>query len=110
MYSLGSYKDINEELYLKFQSYLDLLRRDKVKVIFFLPPYHPVVYKFLINSPDYRIINKVQKTFMNIASSREIEVIGSYNPHDCRFDEKDFYDGAHLKREAIEGLFKGIIK
>lgn len=32
--------------------------------------------------------------------------MGSYNPRIYGFNESDFYDGMHLKKEAIDKLFK----
>ncbi len=89
--------------------FLDLLSRDKVRVVFFLPPFHPKAYQMLISSEKYRIIVEAQKCFARMAKDRRIEIIGSYDPEDLSFTEADFYDAMHPKKEALDRYLTGRI-
>lgn len=106
VYSLGQFYELDGRLKLKFEKFLHYLLGRDIKVIFFLPPYHPYVYDYLANSPKYNIILEAEKYFRNKALENNITIISSYNPKDCGFGEADFYDGMHLKRGAVARLLK----
>jgi len=106
VYSLGNFTRLDPNLTEKFDKFIDLLNKDKVKVVFFLPPYHPAAYNILAKSDKYKIIKEAQKYFEKYAKDKKIKLIGSYNPNDCYLGELDFYDGMHIKRESINRLFK----
>lgn len=95
----------NNKIY-QLEAFINLLLKDNVKIIFFLPPYHPETYKRLINSEKYKIIIEAEAYFKKLALKNKIKIIGSFAPETCNLTEKDFYDGVHPKRSAIENLFK----
>ncbi len=90
------------DIFIKFIEYL---QQNQVRVIFFLPPYHPTTYNILTKSGDYKIIVKVEEYFRNIAQDHGITVIGSYNPENIQGHKEDFYDGLHPKEILVEKLF-----
>ena len=100
-YELDSVKQQN------FEKFIEYLLKKNVKVVFFLIPYHPYVYRYLTDSAQYQIIAKIAKMetyFRTIGIQNHIRVIGSYDPLQCGMTEEDFYDGGHLNREAIARL------
>jgi hypothetical protein len=82
------------------------LQNDKINVIFFLPPYHPVTYKMMMESKSYKIVASVEDSIRTLAIKRNVKVLGSYNPITCSLDGSDFYDRYHPRREAIARIFK----
>lgn len=106
-YSLDSFQKIDGNLEMQFKVWVEDLTDSGVVVILFLPPYHPVMYDFLINSPTYRIVQDVEHRIREISEMLNIMVVGSYNPEYISFLEPDFYDFMHPRREAVERLFLG---
>jgi len=102
--ALQSYSDLDKNLTENFQKFLEILSKDNVSVILFLSPYHPKAYGYLIQ--NYKIIEKAEKFFIETAKNLNLKLIGSYNPDKLKLNSYDFYDGLHLKREAVERLFK----
>jgi len=92
----------------EFEKFISLLLEDKVKVIFYLPAYHPAAYDILMKSPNYKIINEVQKYFENYAKMNSIELIGSYNPQDSNLEEMDFYDAMHQNVQSLGKMFSEV--
>lgn len=92
----------------EFDKFISLLIKDKVKVVFYLAPYHPAAYEILIKSPDYKIIKEAQIFFENYAKIKKIELIGSYNPSDYNLQESDFYDAMHQNVESINKMFSKV--
>jgi hypothetical protein len=106
VYSLGGFYALDDKLRLKFEKFLDYLLDRRIKVIFFLAPYHPYLYDYMANSPKYKIILEAERYFRKKALENNITVIGSYNPGNCGLGEADFYDAMHPKREAVARLLK----
>jgi hypothetical protein len=89
----------------EFDKFINLLTEDKVKVVFYLPPYHPAAYGILVKSPNYAIIKDVQDFFENYAKDKNITLIGSYDPSDYNLQESDFYDAMHQNVQSINKMF-----
>lgn len=106
VYSLGEFNELDARSRLKFEKFLDYLLARRIKVIFFLPPYHPYLYDYLASSPKYSIILEAEKYFRKKALENNITVIGSYDPKSCGLGEADFYDAMHPKREAVARLLR----
>jgi hypothetical protein len=89
-----------------FENFVEYLLKKKTRVIFFLPPYHPNVYKYLMDSTRYQIIAMAETYFRAVGIHKQIRVIGSYDPVLCGLKDEDFYDGVHPTREAVDKLIK----
>ncbi len=107
-YSLGSFQRLDPGLQALFEGLLDVMRRDGVEVILFLPPYHPVTYELLMQQPRYHIITTAEAYVRQVATSRGLMVIGGYDPRPQGLEEAQFLDGMHPKAAAIERLFAGV--
>ncbi len=105
IYSLGSFEKLDEENILKFERFINDLKKQNIEIIFFLPPYHPEVYNAVINNGKYAMVLQAQSYFINYAQKAGIAIIGSYNPAECGLSDDDFYDGMHPKIHAINKLF-----
>lgn len=100
IYSLGGFTELDPEARRLFEALVDTLLRERVTLVFFLPPYHPLVYRTLAHDPSYRQVGEAQRYFEKLASRHGIRLIGSYNPGDCGLGERDFTDGMHLNENA----------
>jgi hypothetical protein len=105
-YRLANFKELNPGLRNTFELFVKYIKEQNICVIFFLAPYHPVAYKQMIESHDYKIITDVENWVRKVAEENNIKIIGSYNPATCGLKEEDFYDWAHPKRESVEELFR----
>lgn len=106
---LGGFEELDKGLINHFQHFVDLLQSDGVEVIFYLPPFHPITYKNLINS-KYGIIIDAQDYFVSLAAKKGIKVFGSYNPQDYNLDESLFADGSHPAELAPKIIFSNYIQ
>jgi hypothetical protein len=105
VYSLGNFDKLDKDYMKKLEALIDLATRDKVTVIFFLPPYHPKTYALLNESGKYPGITAAEHYFAALGAAKKIKVLGSYDPAKCSMDETDFYDGMHVKNESLGKIF-----
>lgn len=105
IYSLEHYYGMDHELIKTFEKLIATLQQQHIRIIFILVPYNPIAYTYLINHPEYRIIQDVQRYVIDFAKTNSIPVIGSYNPSDLSLTSNDFYDGMHARSETINGMF-----
>lgn len=102
IYSLGNFNKLsNIQL---FETFIKYLLNQKVKIVFFLPAYHPYTYKVIENNPKYRMVMASETYFTEFAKQNHIPILGSYNPKKTHLQEKDFYDGMHLREESIKKM------
>jgi hypothetical protein len=107
---LERFSNIDPVLAKQLNDFFDFMQSRGVKIIIYLPPYHPISYNFLVDKPQYRIIEDVENYFRNIAKEKGMPVIGSYNPVSIGFKNTDFYDGAHAHENAVNKLFSDYFK
>lgn len=102
---LGGFDRLDDKEVARFESFVGEMLQDGINVIFYLPPYHPVTYRSLMSSDQFKIIKTVQEYFEEFAKNRGIQVYGSYNPDDYHLMDSDFYDGTHPKESAALKIF-----
>lgn len=102
IYHLGGFTKLNTDL---FEKMIDFLQKEKIKIIFFLPPYHPLAYKAIYGDKRYVNVLNAEKYFQTFAQQHNIPIIGSYNPDQANVGEEDFYDAMHLKSKALQNIF-----
>ncbi len=88
-----------------FENFVDLLLKDHVRVLFYLPPYHPQAYALLMASTKYRELGPIEDYVRSYAQKKGIQVIGSYDPGKLSITEDGFFDGSHMNEETIQKLF-----
>ncbi len=101
VYQMEDFNEISPKYCALLDNILDYFEKNGIEVVFYLPPYHPYVYNYLIDSKEYCIINSVEQYFRKIAEDRNIEVFGSYNPARLNCTEDDFLDGMHMRRKDV---------
>lgn len=102
----GFNKSISQEKKILFTYFLDEVKKDNVKIIFFLPPFHPLTYRAVVDDPRCHFEIEAEAYFRQIAHDKGIEVVGSYDPAKYHLDNNAFYDSIHPKRSAVESVFK----
>ena len=102
--------DLDSNAQKVLEGFVDYLRQQGVRVIFYLPPYHPKTYDLLVNSKRYQIITDIQKYVEELAKRKDVTLIGSYNPADLVLDNTAFFDGSHPTQDAVKSIFAGRIQ
>ena len=108
VYHMKDFIDMDPELLRLLEGFLDLVAADGVETVLFLPPYHPETWRILTGRPDTKIVVEVEECFRGLAARRGLRLLGSYDARRCGLDETRFYDGMHLKRDAVRELFRSI--
>lgn len=105
LYQLERYQKLETQDFLLLMNFL--IQR-QVKIVFYLPPYHPIVFKYIENNLRYRKVFEADSFIRNFASQHNIPIIGNYDPSLIGLTEADFHDGMHTKPEAIHKIFKNL--
>lgn len=90
----------------KIEKFVKTLNSDGVEVVFLLSPYHPKTYRLITSERQLNILAVSTAYFRDLAARENIRMIGSYNPEDYCLTGADFYDGVHMKEEAIIKIFQ----
>lgn len=88
-----------------FEQLIRYLKKQHVEVLFYLPPYHPLAYTYLSNTPKYKNILYAENYLRGYAQKHNIKILGSYNPDVYHFHSIDFTDGMHGKVSVAERIF-----
>lgn len=84
-----------------FEAFLDQLAQDQVRVVLYLPPYHPRAYALMMDSVQFRSLATEQQYFEDVARRKGLTLAGSYNPADLGLDQSAFFDGSHPTEETV---------
>lgn len=103
---LGDFNEMDKDYQQEFEKFIAYLQSQDIDVVFFLPPYHPLVYNALQINPQYSVARETETYFRDFAKQHNISVLGSYNPAINGLSAVDFYDGMHIKTEAVDRIFK----
>lgn len=99
----------DKELEAILESFIRYLVGHHIQVTLCLLPVHPEAYKSYLEhqgKPGFFDFVGVEQDYRGLAKRLDLEIIGSYNPDVCNLDDKDFYDGDHIRNDAIERMFK----
>lgn len=105
IYQIEDYNSLDDDLKAEFEDLVSYFVNEGIEVIFYLPPYHPIVYKYINKHEKYREVLLAEKYFKDFAIDNSIELYGSYDPACCDCNEEDFFDGMHLKRSGLNKIF-----
>lgn len=110
IYSVEHFNKLDESLKQQFEAMIDRMRDNNVEVILFLPPYHPVVYEFLLKKEKYNMVFSAERYFKDLATKKGLIIWGAYNPASIGLTDKDFFDGMHLKKNSVDKLLMSLSK
>lgn len=106
---MAGFEGPDPELCILFHQFVQYMKSRDVNVILFMSPYHPIVYDFVTEHGSYFSgFFLVEPWFAYYAREYDIPLYGSYNPYVTQHTESDFYDGLHIKGEAIPNIFPGV--
>lgn len=88
----------------QFKQFIELIKGDQVTVTLLLIPYHPLAYQGLTRGGEASWLVSAQRAFTQIATETKIQLIGSYDPVDCRLAEESFFDALHADENAIRAV------
>lgn len=102
---LGNFDKLDERNMDKFVRFVEYMQNQGIEVVFFLSPYHPLVYENIVNDPKYAAVLKTENYFREFAKEHNIVVMGDYDPTASNLSDDGFYDGMHPKTESINKIF-----
>lgn len=95
------YYEIDEDYKARFEKLLaEIPSNSKIELV--LLPYHPEIYKELIEKIP--VVLQVENYYTH-KNSPQIDIIGSYNPRLLGLENKHFYDPNHLNEEGLKILY-----
>jgi len=100
-----NFSDVQAKKIIDFGKMLQFLNDKGCRVKVFVPPYHPKAFEYYKKSPGYEGILKAEKAVIELAVQNNLTLIGSTDPGQLSLTGADFYDGVHLKKEALTRLF-----
>lgn len=106
---LENFDSLDSEYLHLFEQFICYLQTKDIKIIFYLPPYHSVMFEKIKSNSDYAGIFETEKYLRDIANKYGIDVLGSYDPDVAGVTNLDFYDSLHAKPEAIKRIFADAI-
>lgn len=106
VYYIENYKGLDNEWQMEFIAFVQSLQQQGIKVVFYFPPYHPIVYEYLSQTEKYECVFLAEDWFRKFARKNNIDIIGSYNPVNMGLDGTAFFDGMHLKRYALKEFMR----
>ena len=86
---------------LLFENLISYLQKKDCKLTLFIPPYHPLTWQLLHQSEKHAGIFNVDNYLQNLAEKYTFRLVGATNPSALKLTSSDFYDGVHLKKEAL---------
>lgn len=101
-YHITNFSALDTAPFLKIMEYL---QSQNVEIIFYLPPYNPMLYDLLLADSNAQNIFKAQDFIKEYAKTHNIPLYGDYNPSKLGAEFEDFLDGIHLKADFMQSLF-----
>lgn len=108
VYSLENYFEMDEEYLQHFEQLIAFYQAKEIELIFYLPPYHPLVYDYLKKNEEYHIIYEVEEYIRDFAGKNDINLVGDYSPAELELDKDDFHDGMHPKEAVMQKIFSDL--
>jgi Protein of unknown function (DUF1574) len=105
MYSLGGFNELDQSKMQLLDSFIDYLKKNEIRVLIYLPPYHPMVFEVIKTNKAYAMVAESEKWYRFLANKHTIKIVGSYDPKISNLEESDFFDGMHPNNQAAQRIF-----
>ncbi|MBK7845251.1 MAG: hypothetical protein IPJ71_16480 [Bdellovibrionales bacterium] len=92
---------VSKNRILLLTSFIEFLLSKGIKVILYIPPFHPYSYQRLVARDDTKYLFEVEMALRSLGEQVHIPVVGSTNPSDYGLDETYFTDAVHSKDESV---------
>lgn len=106
VYQIENYEELDHDLRRRFEKMVSYLQKEKIEVILYLPPYHPIVFEYLKDNQNYQEVMNAWEYFINYASREQLKIYGSYDPKLLGCKNHYFIDGMHLKRKYMDKAWR----
>ena len=103
--SLSNYSTLSERYRAIFSKFIQHIQSKNIKVTFYFPPFHPIVYNTIETKEKYKIALEAESYFKKFAATHHIRTIGDYDPKTNKLTSKDFADGVHLYETGVAAIF-----
>jgi hypothetical protein len=107
--TIGKQTKPDQELEGILEDFIRYLTVHHIQVTLCLFPFHPEQYKSFLElqkRPGALDIVGLEHYYHGLAQRLNLDIVGSYDPAACHLDGRDFYDGDHIRNEAVEKMFK----
>jgi len=101
-YSMHRYR-FSPKLKHELEAFLDYVAA-KHEVALVLSPYHPRLYDRM--KAERPVFIAMERQFRALGASRQIKVLGSYDPTTVGCDDVDFYDGMHPNERCMKRVVR----
>jgi len=105
LYHISNYQCLGKNEKHALEKLIEYLKNRNIDIVFFLPPYHPIVYSFIDNNERYKMVSESENYFISLAEKYNIKLVGSFNPDKYQLKNGDFFDGMHPKEEIVFRIF-----
>ena len=102
IYQMTNFKEIDARKRELFENLIMYLKENKIKVVYYLAPFHPILYEYFSENEGYAVILEIESYLREYAKEHGIAVFGSYNPHMLSINGEDFSDAIHLRDNRIK--------
>lgn len=110
IYRLHDFYQLSETYTEQFERFISYLQAKNIKVIIYIPAYHPYVYDAMAaDYQTYHCLFEVEEYLKNISKEYSLEIYGSYSPYRLNLTNEDFYDGLHLRPESVKKVLPEIV-
>lgn len=106
VYGVSNFNSVSKTQWNDFVNLLKKIQRSSIEIIFFLSPYHPIVYERFKNDDSFRNIFAVENKIVELGKEMNIEVVGSFNPVFLPKIDSMFIDGMHLTEKGTKWVFE----
>lgn len=106
---MSGYLAPDPELCELFHRFVQYMQFKGVNVVLVMLPYHPLVYSYANEYAEvYPGFFLTERWFTQYALDYGVALYGSYSPFVTNNAEVCFYDGLHIRGEAIASIFAGV--
>ncbi|RMH56597.1 MAG: hypothetical protein D6679_08590 [Candidatus Hydrogenedentota bacterium] len=99
---------VSHETISLFENFLKYLEERRIEIIIIDPPLHPLIWEYILQSPECREVLEWDKILKQIVKKHHILLIGSLNPKSLGMKSTDFANGFHLNQKGVTKLLKPI--
>ena len=105
IYALGGFQELDGRVMRALDLFVQLTQRDGSQLVFFLPPYHSAAFEIIGVSSKYKVFREVEPFLRQLATDREVPVVGSYDPLRAGCTDAEFTDDMHPRDSCVARLF-----
>ncbi|MEZ4669716.1 MAG: hypothetical protein R3E39_17565 [Anaerolineae bacterium] len=106
-FQLSSY-DLADSLGV-FEQFLDLCRRENIRVIGYMPPYHPKLLQYITSNGDYIALEtQILHELDRVKELDQFDYVNFVHSYPLTDLEATFYDAVHPKPEAAANMMQAL--